>query len=363
MSTALLSQVLGALKPTYTDGETAGKMGVFILETRAHPQIPALLRQCRRLLPQWRIVFVHGPEALATCTEDPDLVADIRAGRISCHRIRARTATLDQYNVLMTSAEFYRRLPFEHLLIAQTDSMLCAGAARHMDAFLDYDYVGAPWKWEPSKVGGNGGLSLRRRSKMIAFCAAVPRSPDTPEDVYFCQTGTPVPMRVAPPPIASKFSVESLMTDAPVGTHKPWEYLEDGELKDLSCSCPGLSRLMETNGPRAATRAAGLVEVTSGAAAVPPRAAAAAAPKDRYAAAAARRALTTRRPQRRAASTEARVWACTPEQASEADPRLSATQGAGVATMQVRSLGRATPTLTSARDHPVARTSLEPSLF
>ena len=248
MSTALLGQVLGALKVSFSDGETRGKKGVFIIETRAHPQIPALLRQCRRLLPTWQVVFVHGPEALAACSDDPDLVGDIRAGRISCHRIRARTATLDQYNVLMTSAEFYRRLPFEHLLVAQTDSMLCAGAARHMDEFLDYDYVGAPWAWEPTKVGGNGGLSLRRRSKMIAFCAAVPRSPDTPEDVYFCQQGTPVFMRVAPPPVASKFSVESLLTDAPIGTHKPWEYLEDSQLKHLSCSCPGLTRLLETNG-------------------------------------------------------------------------------------------------------------------
>ena len=55
------------------------------------------------------------------------------------------------------------------ILIWQEDTLLCGPL---LEPFLDYGYVGAPWDpkdaWVEGKawlagVGGNGGLSLRRR--------------------------------------------------------------------------------------------------------------------------------------------------------------------------------------------------------
>lgn len=55
--------------------------------------------------------------------------------------------------------------PAEHILLFQADSMLCANAARSVEEFFKFDFVGAPIA-ENLGRGYNGGLSLRRRSLM-----------------------------------------------------------------------------------------------------------------------------------------------------------------------------------------------------
>ena len=44
--------------------------------------------------------------------------------------------------------------------------MLCANAARSVDDYFDYDFVGAPIA-EGLGSGYNGGLSLRKRSSIL----------------------------------------------------------------------------------------------------------------------------------------------------------------------------------------------------
>lgn len=292
MTSRLVKQVVAALGGVKSDAEVRGQKGVFIFETRAHPQMPALLRQCRRLLPSWKVIVVHGPEGLAPCAGDRDLARDLRSGLIKSCRIPARVASLEDYNQMMTSPDVYARLPFEHILVAQTDSMLCSGALKTVDSFLDYDYVGAPWPYRLERLerGGNGGLSLRKRSAMIRFTQLVPRGPKQPEDVYFSTPSKACPLHIAPNDVAAAFSVEHIITDAPVGTHKPWLYLDGGELQSLSCSCPGLSQLMENNGEKAAKQAGRMVEVVSGAA-VAPRVAPVARPRPLQFAAGSARAM------------------------------------------------------------------------
>jgi hypothetical protein len=50
-------------------------------------------------------------------------------------------------------------------LIFQLDTLLSEQYKNNIYNFLDYDYVGAPWAFN-HKVG-NGGLSLRKKSKML----------------------------------------------------------------------------------------------------------------------------------------------------------------------------------------------------
>lgn len=56
--------------------------------------------------------------------------------------------------------------PADHVLIFQSDSVLCANSVRSVEDFFEYDYVGAPIAPELG-VGYNGGLSLRKRSTML----------------------------------------------------------------------------------------------------------------------------------------------------------------------------------------------------
>jgi len=67
----------------------------------------------------------------------------------------------------MTDSWFWEDLdPVEHVLIFQSDSMLCANAARSVDDFFEYDLVGAPIAKDLG-TGYNGGLSLRKRSTIL----------------------------------------------------------------------------------------------------------------------------------------------------------------------------------------------------
>ncbi len=73
----------------------------------------------------------------------------------------------DSVNAFMTQNWFWDNLhPVEHVLIFQSDSMLCANAARSVDDFFEYDLVGAPIA-KNLGVGYNGGLSLRKRSTIL----------------------------------------------------------------------------------------------------------------------------------------------------------------------------------------------------
>lgn len=88
-----------------------------------------------------------------------------------------------------------------HALIFQTDTCLC-GSGPPIADFLAYDYVGAPWgplttinasalsnqgsKLPPLPLPvGNGGLSLRRISAMLAVTSQHAWDGFTPEDSWF----------------------------------------------------------------------------------------------------------------------------------------------------------------------------------
>lgn len=77
--------------------------------------------------------------------------------------------------------------PAEWLLVFQTDSVLCANSRRAVDDFLAYDWVGAPWN-PGGDWGGNGGLSLRRVSRILDVLRLQERAHDSePEDVWLTE--------------------------------------------------------------------------------------------------------------------------------------------------------------------------------
>jgi hypothetical protein len=56
--------------------------------------------------------------------------------------------------------------PAESLLVFQPDSIFCANAPTTLNDFLEWDWIGAPWSPQVA-YGGNGGLSLRKVSKIL----------------------------------------------------------------------------------------------------------------------------------------------------------------------------------------------------
>jgi hypothetical protein len=104
-------------------------------------------------------------------------------------------------------------------LVIQYDGFILNPDAWH-DAFLDYDYIGAPWfETDGSLIVGNGGFSLRSKRLLELLQqddAIVDPSaldpPDAPEDWYICWMIRDYlearGVRFAPPELALQFSFE-----------------------------------------------------------------------------------------------------------------------------------------------------------
>jgi len=105
-----------------------------------------------------------------------------------------------------------------HCLVVQWDGFVL-DAAQWNEAFLDYDYIGAPWpQFHDGRDVGNGGFSLRSRA-LLQACRDVRFRVEHPEDVAICRTNRELlerehGIRFADRRTASRFSFER---EAPPG--------------------------------------------------------------------------------------------------------------------------------------------------
>jgi hypothetical protein len=108
-----------------------------------------------------------------------------------------------------------------HLLIAQWDGFV-VDPAHWDDAFLVWDYLGAPWGGDGSGNGGrvgNGGFSLRSR-RLLQALQDPTLALHHPEDVSICVTHRAAlesrhGIRFAPPTLAARFAFEDRLPSAP----------------------------------------------------------------------------------------------------------------------------------------------------
>ena len=135
----------------------------------------------------------------------------------------------ESYNAFMTSVSFWNDLlKYDRVLICQHDSGLLR---KGVEEFLEWSYVGAPWKddapWNPGQ-GGNGGLSLRDPKASLETIAKIPYHPKYGnEDAFYSK----YMKNVAPKEVCEKFSVETQFKLGSMGYHAIDKYLSD-----LECS-------------------------------------------------------------------------------------------------------------------------------
>lgn len=163
---------------------------------------------------EWTLYIFHG-------TENEKFVKQITKnwGQIEYVNLGKANLTQQDYNSLLTSAEFYNRIHCENILIFQCDTILRKPIPRE---FLDYDFVGAPW-FSPGEGYlqiGNGGLSLRKKSAMLKIINQQPYEPPNNEDGYFAKNLVQLRMNTPSVQTASEFSVETIFYHDPVGIHK-----------------------------------------------------------------------------------------------------------------------------------------------
>ena len=154
-----------------------------IIEPRRHPALEfVLINFLENLNNEWNIIIYYGNNNIDFLKNIIDTKLNKYINRITTINLNVNNLTLQDYNNLMINTQFINSIPTEIFLIFQTDSMICDTNKDLIYNFLEYDYVGAPW----SEGGvGNGGLSLRRKSKILEIIKNCPYNIGDPEDKYF----------------------------------------------------------------------------------------------------------------------------------------------------------------------------------
>jgi hypothetical protein len=152
----------------------------------------------------------------------------------------------------LTKTWFWEQLrPAEKVFMFQTDSIICSNSPRTVDDFLEYDMIGAPVVKHLGS-GFNGGLGIRSVPLILDILKTEDWATDRAdngekyrevanidyEDQWFYakmleRKGTKFPSQE----VASRFAVETIWEEEPLGFHQPLVYMQHMEEK-ISEWCP-----------------------------------------------------------------------------------------------------------------------------
>ena len=189
-----------------------------IVEPREHKDLETVIKMVMYFLNEsdsdikWGLSIFHGEK-------NKKMVKKItkKWDNLDLHNLWIEDLPGLEYNQLLKGSKFWKSIDSENILIFQTDSTLLKFG---IDKFISYIYIGAPWiRFREGKIVGNGGLSFRKKSKMIEISETHVNDEITMEDIYFCKY-----LKDEDLPdigIAKQFSVEDVEYDDPLGVHQP----------------------------------------------------------------------------------------------------------------------------------------------
>ena len=221
------------------------KYTAVIVEPREHKALEFVLNNfIENLSENWNFIIFHGNKNIdyvLNILKSPLLSKNI--DRIRLINLNIDNLTIRDYNNLLVSKDFYNKIPTEVFLIFQTDSIICKEYKNLINKFIKYDYVGAPLK---AKLVGNGGLSLRRKSKMLEILDNCEYK-NEPEDVYFSIACHKIDVNKPSYEESKEFGVEAIYHPNSFGVHKLWRFLDDKEMNNKNKFCKGIFELKELN--------------------------------------------------------------------------------------------------------------------
>ncbi|TGO11143.1 hypothetical protein BTUL_0116g00070 [Botrytis tulipae] len=150
----------------YFNGTIFNKVAVIIEDSYRPEVIPLVLHFGSVLGPTWPILIYTSIEDVARFSTSAALSRYLKQGLIQIRNLPQTVLFTDlkARNKFMTDTWLWENLaPAEHILLFNSDSMLCSNAATSVDDFFAYDLVGTPVKDKDHR----GGLSMRKRSSML----------------------------------------------------------------------------------------------------------------------------------------------------------------------------------------------------
>jgi len=224
--------------------EQQPELETFLIEFRILPHLEFVIKNTIIKLPKWKHTIVCGNinyEFIKSISMS--ICESIDASNvINIIKLDINNLSTSQYSRLLLTKDFWNNFKGEKLLLYQEDTYLFH--SKNIEQFLEYDYVGAAWpeRQDDNKNGvGNGGFSLRSKSKMIECIDKVDPLKDLklgnstlnymkssnndfiPEDVFFSKSMLDFNIgKVALRNIANQFSQETQPCSNPIGGHNFW---------------------------------------------------------------------------------------------------------------------------------------------
>lgn len=227
--------------------ETDEKYTAVIVEPREHAALEFVLTNFLENLPEnWDILVMHGTKNHKFVEHIIDEKLAGYKSRIRLHDLQVENLTIQKYNELLVSREFHDAIPTEIFMVFQTDTMICKESGVQLNEFVKYDYMGAPMPHLDGLVG-NGGLSLRKKSKMLEIIEKCKYNGQDPEDYYYANACKEVELSKPNRETASRFSNEGEYSETSFGVHKPWGSMTPGDLVKKQAKCKGLDTLIKLN--------------------------------------------------------------------------------------------------------------------
>ena len=221
-------------------GDISNLKETILIEFRPFIHLEFLLRNTILKLKKWNHTIVCGNLNYPLIKKICKKICYYSKTKINIIKMDINNVTPSEYSKLLTSIDFWNMFNGEKLLIYQEDSMLFHN---NIEEFLKYDYIGAPWPIDQDdnlKGVGNGGFSLRSKSKLIQCIEIInpnhlklgqstkkymlsTDSDFVPEDVYFSKSMIDFNIGLVADRItARRFSQESQISHNPVGGHNFW---------------------------------------------------------------------------------------------------------------------------------------------
>jgi len=173
--------------------------------------------------------------------------------RVNVINLNVKNLPIDKYNDLFLSQFFYDNIKTEIFLVFQTDTLILKKTNYFINYFYKFDYCGAPWSkktvedWKnflpitelnDNSYVGNGGLSLRKKSKMLEILKDYNECTNVglfkTEDFVFSGLLTNNVIINKPSfDEAMFFSVETVFSPYSFGIHKLWEYMDKNQYNHI----------------------------------------------------------------------------------------------------------------------------------
>jgi hypothetical protein len=218
-----------------------------IIETREDSRlVPLILHFASVVGDDWPFKIIHSKANKHFFENSVAIQKHVKSGRFELIELPEGTHFGSRPDVtsFLTKRWVWDQLaPAVHVLLFQLDSMICANADKTVDEYIQYDWIGAPWN---TNGGGNGGLSIRNRLKILQVIEKWSNNPYfEAEDVYYWTHLKELPNPVMPTfEESNKFSVELVWNDKPLGYHQPYRYWQK-KINEIEAYCPEIKLTLQ----------------------------------------------------------------------------------------------------------------------